>query len=277
MLVERITETEEAIFAALATFRYVTAYQLMRLGVTKAKPHLYETLRSLKIRKPAVIKELDFGTLVRHGRLPRIYALTPYGAEILQEARADGSVVDAPKRVRIFNTDYFHRVNCVDFHIALHVWARDSGAHIDFYDTYYDPMAEAGGGYLRQKTQLRLKNGVIVPDALFAFTTGDGTKRLYALEMYNGRKTLRVEKQLALYVVTINEEAIERAFSYDHAVRILCIFDDPEGLRLVGERVRQQNTLGSDADYFFTKTLDEVRVNFLDDWGTFDGERLPLF
>jgi hypothetical protein len=39
MQIERIRETEEAILEALAVYRYLTAEQMLRLGVTPSAPH----------------------------------------------------------------------------------------------------------------------------------------------------------------------------------------------------------------------------------------------
>ena len=48
MLVERLTETEQAKFEALATYRYRAPKQMMEFAVTRAKCHLYAVLRELK-------------------------------------------------------------------------------------------------------------------------------------------------------------------------------------------------------------------------------------
>ena len=140
MDIERISATEEAILDVLACYRFLTPNQMFRLGVTAAKPHLYATLRKLQIRKPAVISVLDFGALPRRGRLSRLYALTPYGAEVAADARRDGEIIETPKRIRAFVNDYFHRLACLDFHIALRAWAERSETTINFFHTYYDPQ-----------------------------------------------------------------------------------------------------------------------------------------
>lgn len=279
MLIEGLTETEQSIFEALATYRYLTAEQMMRLGVTSAKRHLYVVLRKLKLRQPHVIVELDFGTLVGHGRLPRLYALTPRGAEILSEALRYDEHIDAPKRVTKFKRDYFHRMNCVDFHITLRLWAKRHGAAIDFFETYYDHATEqsARGGFY-PKTRIRISSGVLVPDAMFSFTTRDGKQRLCAFEMYNGTETGRVQKQLRRYVAAHNEEAIEDTYKYEAAARLICVFDTKRGQELVKSRMAGDRGFSAFAPFVFSKTIGEVGENFVSGWQQFHREeKVPLF
>src|SRR4051812_25173752 len=82
---ERYSQTEEAILEALATYRFLTPKQMLRLSVTKAPSHLYEVLRALELRKPLVVKKLDFGALPKYGRLDTTFVLTQAGAEVLRE------------------------------------------------------------------------------------------------------------------------------------------------------------------------------------------------
>lgn len=279
MRVETLTDTEQAVFEALATYRYLSAEQMMRLSVSRAKRHLYSVLRALTIRTPPVVVELDFGTLVGHGRLSRLYALTPHGADILAEALGHCEEIEAPTRVTKFMRDYFHRVNCVDFHIAVRQWAARFGATIDFFDTYYDHATgpTARGGFL-PKTRIALSRGILVPDAVFRFTTPDGAQRLCVFEMYNGTETARVEKQLRAYLTAHTEEAIENAYHYDAAARLVCVFDTRKGLELVGNRMAGDPLFRDFAPFVFSKTLEDVTMDFVIGWRQFDKENtVPLF
>ena len=278
MRIERLTGTELAILEALATYRFLTADQMMRLGVTKAKRHLYVTLRTLKQRKPALLIELDFGVLPTKGRLSRIYTLTKDGAELVAEAHRSDTVVAVSATVRAFPNDYFHRIRSIDFHIALLAWAARTGAHVDFFKSYYDPWQEVGGKRA-PKTRIRLRRGHVDPDALFTFTPRDGDPRLCAFEMCRGRRTSYVEKKLDTYLQALDEEAIEKACNYAHGVRVLLVFDnqDTTSLELVGKRVMEQPRFTEFMPAFFTKTIDEVEHDFVNGWRHLDGEVVPLF
>src|SRR3954452_21386037 len=134
---ERYSQTEEAILEALATYRLLTPKQMLRVGVTKASSHLYEVLRALEIRRPAVLKKLDFGALPKYGRLDTMFVLTQAGAEVLRERRENGLDAKAPRQIRMFRNDYFHRKECVELHITVMQWAAHARQTVDFYDSYY--------------------------------------------------------------------------------------------------------------------------------------------
>ena len=61
----------------------------------------------------------------------------------------------------------------------------------------------------KPRTQVAPPKGYIIPDAAFRHVAPDGEARLFALEMYNGRETHRVERQLVRYLVALEHEAIE--------------------------------------------------------------------
>jgi hypothetical protein len=278
MQIERIRQTEEAILAALATYRYLTAEQMLRLDVTPSLPHLYASLRTLVNRKPALLVELDFGVLPTRGRLPRLYVLTRRGAELLA-AHAETSVeIDAPKQVSLFSSDYFHRIACVDFHIALRTWAAKEGVVIEFYHTYYDPVqGTPRGGRLAPKTHVKLASGALVPDVVFAMIDSSGTRRLCVFEMYNGRRTERVVGQLGTYLTALSEEALNKAYDYKRAVRVLLGFDTPENMRLVAERVARDPGFASDQGHFFLAPLSVIGERFFDGWQRFDSTPTTLY
>ena len=62
-------------------------------------------------------------------------------------------------------------------------------------------------------------------------------KRLFALEVYEGRNTARADEQLMTYLDVIQQEAIERQFSFEHAVQVLAVFDTEAGERLTRDRL----------------------------------------
>lgn len=305
MRVEKITSTEEAVLAALATYRYLTPDQMLRLGVTRSSVHLYDTLRKLTGttkafpakgspggapahgarsgagRKPGLLVALDFGVLPGHGRLARLYALTPRAAELLTAYGRHDGPIEVPKQVSLFSEDYFHRLACVEFHIALRSWAAEAGLEVDFFHAYYDPVAGgAREGRAHPKTHVRLRQGSLVPDAIFAFSDAASKRRLCAFEMYNRRRTARVVKQLATYLSALEARAIEKAYGYEKDVRVLLGFEDAEGLELVARRALLQpgfSRAEGHGEWFFLAPLAVIKERFHDGWRRFDGTPARLF
>lgn len=284
MLVERLNNTHQAIFDALATFRYLTPDHMMLLGVTKNKGYLYDTLSKLiwankkekKLRKPAVLVELDYGVLPGKGRLSRLYALTRHGADLLEEAQGEGRNLTIPKRIVATPSDYFHRCGSIDFHVALELWAHSENVQIDFYKAYYEPRGN-GSSKFAPVTRLKMDRGYLDADAFFAFTTSDGVKRLCAFEMCRGRRTKYVEDKLIAYMQACEKAVIENAFNYDHGARVLCVFEDARALELMQKRLAIEPTFDEYREIFFAKTLANVMEEFKEGWCHFDDEQVALY
>src|SRR5262249_15906813 len=153
--------------------------------------------------------------------------------------------------------DYFHRVHTIDCHIAVCQWATSADNSVEFFDTYFDHSSAR-----RPRTQVRLRKGVIIPDAVFRLVDPDGEARLFALEMYNRRQTHRVEQELARYLLALKHEAIEEAYSHPAALRVLCVFDEPSALDLVLKRVVRQPDFQTFGAQFFFKTLTDLTSDF---------------
>ena len=255
-----LTTIEHAIFTALARYRFLTAPQLLRIGVSSSRRYLYKSLHRLAARRPHILRSIAFGVHAEKGHLPALYYLTPAGSQLLAEADREESV-PVPERVHRFANDYFHRVNTIDCHIAVCLWATRASNTIEFFHTYFDHSDSR-----KPRTQVRLSKGFIVPDAVFRLVDPSGQARLFALEMYNRRETHRVEQQVARYLRALKHEAIEEAYHHPAALRVLCVFDEPPALDLVLERLTRQPDFQSFAAQFFFKTLPGLSADFFSGW-----------
>lgn len=265
MLVERLTRTDQAILEHVACYRFLTSLQLLALGVTTDKGHLYGTLRSLVSRRPAFLGVLDFGVLVGHGRLPRLYFLTPQGASMLEDIRPDLGHIDTPSRVRLFHNDYFHRIATVNTHIAVRQWTDKIGARIDYLHSYFDHgVRKDGRAYARTRVMVD-KTTALIPDIVFSLTAADKITRLFAVEIYNDHTATRPEKQLLAYFVALQSAAIEKAFAYDKAVRILCLFEEPRVIISLRERFKVHPFATTFNKQLFLKSFAE-RAAFATSW-----------
>jgi hypothetical protein len=81
----------------LHAYRFLTAPQLLRLGVASHINSLRRTLRRFETGRKYVDWE-EFGVLPRIGRLPRVYYLTERGARYLAEAwRVEPAEINYPR------------------------------------------------------------------------------------------------------------------------------------------------------------------------------------
>jgi hypothetical protein len=274
---QRVTPTAQAILEAVATYRFLTAGQLLRLGVTSERTHLYDTLRTLKHGRGA-LQELAFGAIPGVGRLASFYMLTPRGAMLLQACSRDAEPPLVHRKPVTARNDYFHRVRCVDFHITARRWMEAHDMRLDFFHTYYDPHTAVGKGRSRQRTTIDLSRGTFTSDAVFAFTDPQGVQRLCTFELYNAHRTKRVVTQLEPYLDAIAEEAVERAYAHEGgAARYLVVFDDPAGLRLACARLSSLAGFAAERESFYLATCEAVERDFLRAWQRLDGEQVTLF
>ncbi len=274
--VERYSVTESTVLEALATYRYMTAGQMVRVGVSKSLTHLRGVLRKLQKKRPALIVGLDFGVQPGEGKLPRMHALTPYGADVLEEMHGGSVTFAVSKKVRMFRHDYAHRRETVDILIAFRQWSKSVGADVDFVHTYYDPRRKRDGK-LAPCTRVVWEGGWIDADAVFNFTMPDGAGRLCALEVCRGRRTKELEQKLDTYLKAVSQAAFETTFAAEHEVRALLVFSEERALELMKKRVGALPYFKEFQTVFFIKTLDEVGDDFLNNWQHFNGHRVPLF
>jgi len=267
---------DAAILEALATYRYLTAEQMLRLGVTRDYSYLNERLRAIARRKPMIIHRLR-----DEYRPPRPYLhwLTPKGAKRhFAKSLAEGDLI-APTADRPPEEDFDHRLACVDFHIALRQWASAAFVDIDWYHADYDPVeGGAKGGRPSFKTTISTGKRNIVPDGVFAYTDGMGTQRLYVLEMNMGDRPLRVVKKLLAYGPALRSQAIQQKYEFEFGARILFVFVTNEALEKVRMQLveKHQDVIADVEHLFFFKTLTDVQEEFYQGWQKLSGEETRL-
>lgn len=266
MDVGTLKPTELAVLDRLADFRFLTADQLMHLGVSKSKRHLYATLKAMATRQKPLVAKLDFGVAPTLGRLALIYHLTARGAELLGDAGRDPDTIRVPKRVRLFAKEYFHRIACVEFHIAVAGWLACHGGALDHYVSYYEHGSKGSTGRFTPATTVTWPGGQLTADALFLFRGPDGAARLCAFELHRGRDAMRLMRQFEAYVAGIRHEAIETAWNYSEAVRVLLVFEEAKTLVRFVERASGVPLEADTAGRFFLNTLERVRADFRLGW-----------
>jgi hypothetical protein len=302
--VETPSELELAILEQLATYRFLTIKQLLTLGVTKNERHLQAMLSSMagEHRKPKpaskgpsssspsqitryrpyrspAVKRLKFGVMAGGiGRLPYVHTLTRHGAELLADIRGHETVVSVPSVIRFPRDEYFHRLGCIDCHMAVRTWTERNRAAIDFYHVDFSFSRKVRGRPIAD-TRVELKGGrIIKPDAIFQITACDRKARLYPLEFSAGPETARIESQLDAYRYALHEEAIEKAYRYEHGVRVLAVFKHESTLTHVFDRLAERSDFQPFRTFLLFKTLDELRMDLVYGWRQLGANnRVPLF
>ena len=287
--VRPLSDTAKHILAALGTYQFLTPFQMQRLGVTGNLDHIRATLRSLKPpkqgqRKDTAVYEISGGVDPVEGKRASLYALTPYGAELLSEFWESTRPIKVRGKPGTFAQDYKHVRSCIDFAILVDQWAAQHGYVVDRYDAYYDPMQKGRRGKrFERNTAVPLPTGnPLVPDAVFFLTSPDGTRRLFVYEFYRpdsagNARTARTFTQLQNHLLAIEHNVFAEAYGYQKAVRVLVAFEKRRDMELLCERARVHPGLINRSNWFFLTCEEEREADFRHLWQRFDGEVVSLF
>lgn len=282
-MIRPLTETEFRILSALHLYRYLTAAQMLRLGVTRNRSRLYTVLGGLTEGARPFVGVMKHGVMPGHGRLPHSHYLTRRGAQLLAEAlQIDPAEVAYPRSAAPIRTHFFHRLHCIDCEISVRLWAEAAGVTVDFYHSYFDVTGSNRGGSngpRRALSKIDLADGNgLIPDAVFQMTWPSGEVRLFVLEVYNQNRTKRMHDKLADYRFALGEGAINRQFTYPHAPRILAVFETDGYRDLTLNRMKTSGAFTPDfAPFFFLGTLEGMAQDFQRGWKGVGGEERGVF
>ena len=124
-----------------------------------------------------------------------------------------------------------------------------------------------------RRTRVALdRAAALIPDILFSLTSPDRITRLFAVEIYNDHTATRPEKQLLAYADALHAAAIERAFAYDKAARVLCLFEEPRVIASLRTRLAAHPLATTFNRQLFLKPFSE-RVTFAANWQRLADER----
>jgi hypothetical protein len=275
-----LSDSQVRVLGELATYRYLTVPQLVRLGVSPNRTYVRAVLRDMECAPLPLIRKIEYGAYGGTGRLPKFVYLTKRGAEQLAEYRQiEPETVFYPKQHgNPFRNDYFHRTATIDFQIELNRFA-DGKGNIPFYHAYfYKEGSNRGGGMrLQSKTKVCFERKFIIPDAVFRFNVPGWHDWLFAVEVKNGFDTKATFAQICRHIDAIGSEAIEKAFSFPkRPVRVLFVFSEywrkmerrsaESPMREVMKRLAESRDLTDYYPFFAFSTLERLRCDFLREW-----------
>ena len=96
------------------------------------------------------------------------------------------------------------------------------------------------------------------------------------MEMYNGKDTGRVVRQLHKHAQALSFKCTHRQFNIDtdRSYTIVLIFQYESIMRATIERIQEEGAFQNIARYFLCKTIEDVNKNQLDKWVDLNGEEV---
>lgn len=258
---------------ALSTFRFLTAKQMVRLGVAKSEPvvrnHVIERLSRHKV-KP-FIRSHKMGSF-----LPYIHYMTQYGAEKLAEVYK--YPIEEFKypigRVQFSPMFAKHRFAQVDFHIGLRQWALWRGdINVLFSDMDFDGTGSRKGGNFVRQTSITLPDDPIpiTPDGIFGIEV-NGTPLLYALEVHRTTQTKFAAIQIQRYMSVLERGAIGYKYGIQASPFVCSVHTLPNVLKGVKSQLMKTPEFEAFYPAFVFNTAEQLDKDFSEGWHFADGK-----
>jgi len=282
---KQFSRTNIEILRQLNRYRFLTVPQFVRLRVGVSGT-IYRSLGQFKGRKKKYIGIKDLGMLPTKGRLRKVYYLEKGGAALLQEALAlPKEEISFEENSPPYLQDYFHRVATIDFQIELNFFAEEFGYEVTVFHTYYDREG-ANRGTPPSKRLHSLTKAVlqdersVIADFIFILEDQKEKKSLFVGEMYNGRDTKRVHKQLKTHIQALIEGVFSTKYGLSIPSRVLAVFETEAAMNSVIKRCNEDPGFKDFIPYFafaVSNKLQKGTKEFGTNWLFLDGKKRSIF
>ena len=280
-----IKPSHQVILEALGKCKFLTTGQMLELGLKSDRANLNRELKIMRGWPKPPVANKNFGSHPSEGKLESVHFLTEHGERLLVEGLGlEQSEVRRPiGRSSLFYKDYNHRRNTIDIHVSLLKEQYAENGKIIFFDTYFDQEGNnRRDANARSKTKIDLEDGShLIADAVTLWQ-GEAETMLFVIEMYNGKDTGRVERQLYQHLVALAEGQlvanVSREYKHSKGYRVLCVFEFLPQLQVAWQRLADNPDYEDAVEYFLAKPLDSLKKHpFQKGWLNFYGEKVDLW
>ena len=275
-----LSPTQEKVLKALATYKFLTTWQLLRLGIMTERANLNKQISELRIWRNPLLGSVAFGVHPKLWKLESVHHLTHHGAGIIKDYLDINHPIRFPKtNAVLFQQDYFHRIHTVDVHISLQERAFQNSNSVEmlFFLPYFDKVSSGKNHGYRSESYIPLsENDYLIADALCMLQTST-RKELYAVELYNGNDTKRVHQSLLHHLKALSVGQPSKMFGLDYGSRVLCIFELEVYKQMAMKRLFLDKNFAEAKSHFLFKSLEEVKQNVFEGWWLFDVNKVNLF
>lgn len=271
-----IMENQITALEWLATFKYLTSSQFVKMGLFKKRGYVTNALKVLiEMKKPLVAKH-NFNPIT--GKLESFYYLTRYGKKfLLDELEYTEAQIKVPKGLSpVRLKDYFHRKTTIDFHIGLKRWLDSNGGEIDFLHYYFD---KAGNNRSADESKHVTALNQVQPDKAKSFIPDintlfslNGENYLYIFEQHNGSDAKRLFEQLYVHIIAISQRAISKKYNFQKSHKVVVVCEHASVKQSVIQRLQKEKGVEDYNNFFIFKTNAELEADFYNNWTLLNGE-----
>lgn len=266
----------------LAKFMFLTSSQFVELKLYKNRGDVTNTLKILLDAKRPLIGKKDFKPDHTYGKIESVYYLTKYGKNYLVNNfnYKNSDIKFVNKDIDLYQNDYNHRKQTVDFHIKFNQWIEHKDGDISICTYYFNKVGNNRSNdkskHLYALNRIELKDGdSFIPDIITMFTVDD-KEFLFLFEQHNGNSTNRLVKQLQSHLKSITEDVYENQFGFKKSPRIVVVCENLSVKNNTIKRLREDKQFDNFHNFFIFKSTDELQQNFNTNWSLINGERVSF-
>ncbi len=264
----------------LATFKYLTSSQFVKMGLYKKRGYLTNSLKVLMDMKKPLIDKHDFNPI--NGRLESFYNLTKYGKKFLMdELEYTETQIKAPAGLSpISMKDYHHRKFTIDFYIYLNQWLESNNGHMVFLNYYFDKSGNNRNNdkskYVTALNKIYLdENNSFIPDINTIFSL-DSKEYLYLFEQHNGKDTKRLFEQLYIHIIALSRGVVSEKYNLKKAHKVVVVCEYESVKISVIQRLKKESGIEYYNNFFIFKTNSELKEDFYNNWTLISGKQVSF-
>jgi len=276
-----LTESQVTAIELLATYKYLTSSQFVKIGLYKKKEYLTKALKALVDMKKPLINKHNFSPV--NGKLESFYCLTKFTKKYLMEELEyrESQIKVVKGRSPIYLKDYYHRRYTIDFHIYFRKWIEANDGQVEFFNYYFDKAGNnrSANSNNRVTALNRIhidKSNSFIPDANTMFSL-DSKQYLYLFEQHNGKDTKRLFEQLHVHIIAISKGSVSEKYKIKKSpiVVVVCEYDSVKDS--VIKRLQKERGIENYNNFFIFKTNAELEEDFYNNWTLISGEKSTFF
>lgn len=248
-----ISDKKIEILKALSRYKYITASQVVELGISNSLDSMRKYLTDLKSRE--LVKSTAYSGVIQVNnksklmRYEDLYFLDKKGVKFLQKTY-DLDNIKYPKNHKLsFSNDYVHRALMVSICISFDKWRKEKDIKGSFLIDFHN-----------QETTIQIDDKLTVkPDIIINF---DDT--YYIIEVWAGIEKEYIINQLAKLTKALASKKVSEFLNYEKVPRIINVFKDPNTMERVRQELQEDSYFESAVSkgLFYFVTFENIKQNF---------------
>lgn len=260
----------------LSTYKFLSLNQFRMLWVIESNKTIYSVLKSLRSKERRMIWTIKFRYNPKYWRVEDIHYLKiKWKKYLINEMKYRDKKVKMPIWNTLFYKDYFHRKTCIDIHIFISRAIKLSKWNLLFYDQYFESIKLPHKKRRETSTKIEVWEKSIRADSIFWISNSD-SKYLYALELHNWFRVLKICQQLENYVDVLASWSLSLKYQLPVVSRILVVFEKSSTLRSTIERLNQHPKFKNMKEYFLFTTIKWISESPIMNWVSISWKISPL-